>query len=613
MPRPGRDSFREALESDAVILCDGAMGTALYGKGIFIHRAFEELNLTQPALVREVHQEYLDAGAMVLETNTFAANRFRLSPHGLADRVDEINRAGVRLARQAADGRAWVAGAIGPLGVRIEPFGPIGREEAREVFRQQIAALVAAGVDLLLLETFNHLPEAEEALAAAREVDPTIPVVAQVVVTADGVTREGVSAGEAAGRLARAGASMVGVNCCDALAALEGLARMREATDLPLSVQPNAGSPRDVGGRKMYLASPDYAVAWARRAVKGGARLIGGCCGTTPDHVRALTRVAAGAHVDRSEQATKLREVRATAAAPVPRTEKSILASALAAKRYVYGVELPATRGWVTDEVVTTARRLALAGATFVSLPEGPPHGAFLPPLAQAQLCRYVGIEAVVHYSCRGRRLARMQSDLLGAFATGVANVILVTGDPTSPGARDDVHDLEIDSIGAVNLASRLNHGEDIGRNPIGRPTGFHVGVRFDPTAHDMEREFARIAWKVDAGAEYLVTSPVFDPAALERAVAMLPEPRTPVIATIWPLRSAREAEFFERQLANVPVPEPLAERMRQAEAEGREPEEGVAIAKELAAACKPLVNGLLVVAPGGRVNAALEVIDAVR
>jgi methionine synthase I (cobalamin-dependent)/5,10-methylenetetrahydrofolate reductase len=594
--------FLDLLKGDDAVLFDGAMGTRLYGKGVFLHRAFEEANLTQPALVREVHAEYVAAGAQILETNTFAGNRFRLSAHGLAGKVEEINERGAALAREAAGDHAFVGGSMGPLGVRIEPFGPTGREEAREVFREQARALARGGVDLFVLETFIHLPELEEAIRAVREA-ADLPVFALLSVATGGSTREGVLAGEAAARLVAAGAAVVGVNCSEALAALEALEAMRAAVDVPLSGQPNAGQPRTVEGRNLYLASPEYLVAWAKRAVRAGVRFVGGCCGTTPDHIRALRAAIGaappGAPPPRSKTARRAR----SAAKPVALEAKSGLARALAHGEFVRGVELPAPAGWVAEATLDAARRLLEKGITLLSLPET--RGG-LPPLVLAQLCAEVeGIEPLVHYSCRLRRLPRMQSDLLGACATGIANVLLVTGAPSNP-EGDAEPDLEVDSIGAVNLAARLNHGEDLGGNPIGAPTRFHVGVRIDATAPDRTREVKRMRWKVEAGAEFAVTAPVFDPDAL--ASLLREGPRLPVLATIWPLRSAREAEFFEQQMADVPVPGALVRRMEEAEGRGEEEEEGLAIARELVAAVRPMVQGVIVAAPDGDIDRALAV-----
>jgi methionine synthase / methylenetetrahydrofolate reductase(NADPH) len=611
----GRGPFRDFLDGEGVALFDGAMGTMFYQRGVFVNRAFEELNLTEPGLVKEVHAAYVEAGADIIETNTFSANRFRLQPFGLADQVAEINKAAVEIARDASSGQAWVAGAMGPLGVRIEPFGKIATSEARAVFAEQAQALCDAGVDLLVLETFSHLPELEEALAAAKAV-AKVPLVAQITVSSGGLTREGVPAAEVARRLEAAGADVVGVNCSEPLAGLDALLEMQEATTLPLVGQPNAGQPRSIGGRNMYLATPDYLVAWSRRAVRHGARLVGGCCGTTPEHIRAMRGTlgerpseidARGVQVARERAAPPVAE-------PIPRARKSVLASTLNRGEFVRGIGIPAPLGWDSADVIQAVRQAALGGASFVSFAEGSTSRAHLPPAAMAQVSAQVGIEAVVYYSCRGRRLVRMQTELLGHFATGITNVVLVTGNPLTAGAEQDAWpELEVDSIGAVNLADRLNHGVDIGGNPIGKPTELHVGVRLDPTAFDKTREVSRLGWKTDAGAEFGVTAPVFDVQALTRLLDHVDAAKLPVIATIWPLRSARETEFFEQRTASVPVPPELIARMSQAEADGRESEEGVAIAVDLIRQIAPLVQGIQVVAPGGDIARAVAVLDALR
>jgi homocysteine S-methyltransferase len=603
--RPGAEPFADLVARGGIALFDGAMGTMLYIRGVFINRAFEELNLKRPGLVRDVHAEYLAAGADILETNTYAANRFKLSPRGLADRVEEINVRGVEIAREAAAGRAWVAASVGPLGVRIEPFGPIGRDEAREVFLEQVSALAGANVDLFTLETFTHLPELEEALAAVRAVTK-LPVVAQVVVGKGGRTREGVAAGEAAALLAAAGADVIGVNCSEALSVLDALEAMHAALDAPLSGQPNAGQPRTVEGRNIYLASPDYIVAWARRAMRAGARFLGGCCGTTPDHIRALRQVV-GEAIPATPAASVARPVDARPHAdPVAPAEKSALAHALASSRFVIGAEIPLPSGWTAEAEFAAAAELADGGIDFLALPEGSRTAARMPPFALAGAVE--GIETVPHYSCRGRRLSRMQSDLLGACAQGISNVLVVTGEPLSA-ASDAGPDLDVDSIGLVNLVARLNHGEDIGGNPIGTPTHFHIGVRLDASAHDRAREVSRFNWKVDAGAEFALTAPLFDVEALESLLDDL-NTTIPVIATIWPLRSAREAEFFEQEMADVPVPRALVQRMQEAEAHDGEAAEGLAIAREMAAAARPLVQGLQIVAPDGRAGTVLAVLQ---
>ncbi len=491
--RPGREPFADFLSGKGIALFDGAMGTILYERGAFIHRSFEALNRSDPGLVRRTHEEYVLAGADILETNTFGANRFRLSPYGLEDDVEELNRLGVMLAREAAGDRAWVAGAMGPLGIRIEPFGQISRQEARDVFVQQATALVEGGVDLLVLETFQHLPELREAVRAARSVT-TLPIVALIRVDAGGVTTEGVDVGQVVAAMQEDGADVAGVNCCEALAALDALADMRDAGELPLCGQPNAGLARSVAGRNLHLGSPEYLVAWGRRAVRSGARLIGGCCGTRPEHIQALRNTLGAVVPPDSNARTRRPAARAPAARPIPRARKSVISAALARGEFVTGVSLPPTRGHSADETTAAARELALAGVTFVGLTEGSTVRAYAPPTSLAPACHAVGVDPLVMYSCRGRRVARIQSDLLGASLLGVSDLLLVTGAPLDAvSEQGPVPDLDIDSIGAVNLATRLNHGEDLGGNPIGSPTALHIGIHLDPTAYDIDRELSRL------------------------------------------------------------------------------------------------------------------------
>lgn len=613
-----RGSFRAFLETGQPGLLDGAMGTMLYGKGVFLNRPFEELNLTAPEAVREVHAAYLEAGADILETNTFTANRFRLSAHGLAERVQELNAAGVAVAREVAGDRAWVAGSMGPLGVRIEPLGPIGAGEAAEVFSEQAQALGEAGVDLFVLETFAHLPELEIAIAAVRAVSP-LPIVAQMSVEPGGVTREGVRAEAVAEHLEAAGADVIGVNCADALAALQAVAGLRRGTARPLSVLPNAGAPRSVEGRKIYLGTPEYFAAFGRRALRNGVRLLGGCCGTTPEHIRVL-RAALDAHAAapaRPRQPGPRRPAITRAAAATRPTSQ--LAGALAGGRFVTGVVVPPVQGWDTSQLRETAQRLVQQGVGFLGLSEGAPGGGYLPPVAQTRVAHDAGIEPLITYTCRGRRVGRIQSAMLGAYAAGAVNILAVTGQPMAPGAEPDPWpDLEVDSIGLINLLARLNRGEDLSGNHLGPPTDFLIAAHADPTAPDQGRELSRLRWKVEAGAQLIVTSPLFEPAAVDRLQAALKRlsgavPPPKVVATLRPLTSAREAELLGEHPDTAPVPPALVERMEAAEARGEEEAEGRAIANELAAALRPRVAGLQVVAPGGRVEVALAVLASLR
>ncbi len=487
--------FLDALDA-RVLICDGAMGTMLYGKGVFINRSFDELNLTQPDLVGEIHQAYVRAGADVLETNTFGASRVKLEPFGLGDKLAEINAAGVRIARQAARGQAYVAGAIGPLGVRVEPWGKTGVDEAEAVFREQAAALAAAGVDLFMLETFGDVAELGAAVRGVRAVSDR-PVVAQLTTGDDGATADGTPPELFTAELAALGADVIGLNCSVGPAAmLETIERIAERTTARLAVQPNAGRPRDVEGRNIYLSSPEYMASYARRFVGAGVRLVGGCCGTTPEHTRQMRVAATAAAAGRggAARATVSAAAPAPAVAPVPRAEKSRLASALARRQFVLAVELDPPRGHTTQEFVELGRQLRIRGVDALLVTDRPASRARMVPLAAALLLeRQAGIETVLQFRCRERRLAAMQAELLGAHALGLRNILVVTGEPARRADYTDATLLvEADSIGVTNAVTRLNRGTDLGGQPIGEPTSFHTGVRVSPSSLDLDEEVRR-------------------------------------------------------------------------------------------------------------------------
>ncbi|RMG15468.1 MAG: bifunctional homocysteine S-methyltransferase/methylenetetrahydrofolate reductase [Planctomycetota bacterium] len=604
------------LLGEGVAVCDGAMGTMLYERGVFVNRSFDELNLTQPDLVREVHAEYVAAGADVIETNTFSANRFKLAPHGLVDRLEAINREGLRIAREAAGNRARVAASIGPLGVRIEPWGPVSLAEARAAFQEQLEALDAAGgVDLVLLETFYHLPELEQAVRAARDVFPQTPLVAMVSVTQEGATPEGIPPESFGPTLADWGVDGVGVNCgAGPVATLEAIEGLAEAVELPLVAQPNAGQPRNIDGRNLYLSSPDYVASYARRFVKAGARLVGGCCGTTPEHIRAI-RAAVAATRPAARPRPSARHPRPTVPPkPVPRREKSALAASLADGRFPVCVRVHAPRGCDPEPTLETVRSLAAGGAEEIIVPEVLGSGR-MTPFALAQFVQErVGCEAAVEYSCRFRTLIRMQSELLGAYALGLKNVILVTGAAPSLGeAPDATANLEVDSIGLTNMVRRLNEGLDIGGRSLGRPTGFHIGVHLDPFAIDRAHEVRRFEWKVDAGAEFAVTPPVLDPEGLADFLGAVEHCRIPLLASVPLLASLRDAERLQRETGVGHLPSPLLERLRTADAKGNVAAAGFEIAREIADALRGLVEGVAIVTPEGEHARAARLAEALR
>src|SRR2546426_10918387 len=503
-------SFREAIE-DRVLVCDGAMGTMLYAKGVFINKSFDALNVTQPDLVAEVHQEYVRAGADIIETNTFGANRIKLGSFGLAERLHAINEQGARIARHAAREQAYVAGAIGPLGIRIEPWGKTGVDEARDYFREQAQALADGGVDLFILETFRDLNEMGAAIDAVRAVSD-LPIVAQMTTEEDGNTLDGSLPERFAPELELRGATLIGVNCAVGPAPmLETIERMAAVTRLHLSAQPNAGKPRDVEGRNIYLCSPEYMASYARRFVLHNVRMVGGCCGTTPEHIRqiklavralapaaarpstalgASTATLGTAAADRIGRPAAARPAAAISAPPVPRERKSRLAHAMASGTFVVAVELLPPRGFQCEPAIARARALKIRGVDAVTIPDGQRAGARTSALSLAVLVeQQAGIETLLHYSCRDRNLLGIQSDLLGAHAMGLRNLMLITGDPGRVGDYPDATAVfDVDSIGLTNVVSRLNRGCDVGGQAIGAPTGFHIGVSLDPAASDLDQ-----------------------------------------------------------------------------------------------------------------------------
>jgi methionine synthase / methylenetetrahydrofolate reductase(NADPH) len=614
-----RPSFLNELDK-RVLVCDGAMGTMLYTKGVFLNRSFDELNLKQPDLVSEIHQIYVRHGADVIETNTFGANRVKLGVFGIADQVQAMNLQGARIAKHAARDQAWVAGSIGPLGIRIEPWGKTGVDEAESFFAEQARALAEGGVDLFVLETFRDLNEIGAAIRAVRSVCE-LPIVAQMTTEDDGNTSDGVSPETFVPALERFGADVVGLNCSVGPAPmLETIERLARVATVKLSAQPNAGKPREIEGRQVYLSSPDYMASYARRFIDAGVRLVGGCCGTTPEHirhikqaVRALSLTEVGP-VGRAVDAGAARPRETAAPAVVARAEKSQMSNALARGKFVVSVELVPPRGYLAEELVEQARQLRIHGVDLVNIPDGPRATGRMSALAAAVMVEQrAGIETILHYACRDRNMIGMQSDLLGAHAMGIRNLLVITGDPPGVGDYPDATAVyEVDSIGLTNLVSKLNRGQDIGGQAIGQPTAFHIGVAANPGAFDVDQELRRFAYKVEAGAEFAITQPVFDVAALGRFLDRIGADRIPVLAAITPLESLRHAEFMANEVPGVTVPAETIDRMRRAEAAGRAREEGMTIARELVAELAGSVQGLQVTVPAGAFETAVGVLDAI-
>ncbi len=611
-----RDSFREFINEN-VVLCDGAMGTLLYERGVYLNRCFDELNLTDPDMVSQVHEDYINAGVDVIETNTFGANPFKLEKYRLGDKLEEINKKAADIARKAAGEAAWVAGAVGPLGVRIEPWGKLGLDEAREAFKRQVSALLEGGVDLIILETFSDLSEIGQALSAVKELTDK-PVVAQMTISDDGNSLYGTEPEVFTARLEEWGADVVGLNCSVGphamLAAIEEMSRF---TSLPLSVQPNAGNPRSMEGRVFYLASPDYFSKYAHRFIRAGVRMLGGCCGTTPEHIKAMASVVRMKQHFRRESSKRPVEVQGEATPPlIPMGEKSALGKKIAEGEMVFTIELTPPRGWDMTRIIAKANEAREAGFDAVNLPDGPRASARIGVLATAaRIFQEVKIEPIVHYVCRDRNMLGMQSDLLGAYSMDLPNFLLLTGDPPVMGDYPKSTPVfDVDSIGLTNLVASLNMGMDLGRRSIGKPTGFLIGVGVNPTAINLELEIERFYWKVDAGAEYAISQPVFDTDALlgfiERAGDFLVErglKMIPIVAGVWPLQSFKNAEFLQNEVPGVTIPAEIMERMAQAGSKEKEIETGMAIAAEQIEQILPHVAGFQFSTPFGRVKPALK------
>jgi homocysteine S-methyltransferase len=612
--------------ADRPLLADGAMGTVLYARGIFVNRCYDELNLSDPSLILAVHEEYLQAGAEIIETNTFGANRFRLARHGLTAKMTDINAAAVRLARQAVErfkekqaGAAWVAGSVGPLGVRLEPLGKTGLDEARAAFAEQIAILSengpGTGVDLLIIETMPALNEAREALEAAKSVAPHLPVLVMVTVDDESQCLDGASPAQAAALLTEWGADAVGVNCSTGPATvLTAAEAMRAATVLPLAAMPNAGMPRAVDGRNIYLCSPEYMASFARKAIAAGVQIVGGCCGTTPNHIRAMRSAIRAMDEQTRVTVTGAAPEVGKETPPAALGQRSRLGALLAEKQFIKLVEFVPPRGIDCSREIEGAQLLARLGVDAIDVYDAAQASARMSGQSLCiQIQQHTGMETILHYTCRDRNLLSIQSDLLGASSIGLRNILCVTGEPPKQGDYPDASQVfDVDSIGLVNIASRLNRGLDIGSNSIGASTNFTIGVGANPGVPEIENELRRFAYKVEAGAEYAITQAVFDLRLLEEFLARVKDRigdhRIPIIAGIWPLTSLRNAEYMKNDL-RIAMPEEIMLRMAQANTPEAARVEGIKIAQEMLEAVRPLVEGVQVSAPFGHYDMAAEVI----
>ncbi|MGQ9603997.1 MAG: bifunctional homocysteine S-methyltransferase/methylenetetrahydrofolate reductase [bacterium] len=602
--------------STHVLLCDGAMGTMLYSKGVYLNYCFDALNLTNPDMVLEVHADYVKAGADIIETNTFGANRLKLLSHGLEGKVGEINAAGVRLARQAAGKDVFVAGSIGPLGVRVEPWGHLSAEEAEEIFKEQATSLLEAGADLIILETFSDISEIHQAIKAVRGVDPNAVVIAQMTIGEDGCSLFGTTPEVFTARLEEWGANVVGVNCSVGPAhMLQCIERMVVVTSLPLSAMPNAGIPREVDGRYFYLCSPEYMAEYAKRFILTGVKVVGGCCGTTPAHTRAMRSAIKAlqpprrkvVHVHMEVEPEKVEQI-------VPLAEKSQLGRKIEEGEFVISVEVVPPRGPDASKAIEIARLLKQKGVDCVNIPDGPRATSRMSSMVLAALMlQQSEIEPLLHYTCRDRNIVGMQSDLLGMHALGIRNLLIITGDPPKTGDYPDATAVfDVDSIGLTRIVSCLNKGIDIGGRKLSATTNFVIGVGVNPGAINLDLEIRRFEEKIAAGAKFAITQPVFDLDLLEQFLRKIEHLKVPILGGIWPLVSLRNAEFMDSEVPGGRVPSDIMDRMRKAQEKGSEVarKEGVAIALETIEKIKGMVDGLQICTPLGRFEMVFELLE---
>lgn len=599
---------------DNLVLFDGAMGTELYNKGVFINSCYDELNLTRPKLIKEIHQAYADVGADVIETNTYGANRLRLQKHGLEDKTFEINFAGATLARAAAGEDRYVAGAIGPLNERLEPWGPLAESEARDIFVEQAKGLVDGGVDLFILETFADLHLIQQAIIILKE-EFQLPIIAQMTINNDGNSLFGTPPEMFALKMAQWGADVVGINCSvGPKPMLDALEKMKDVARVPICVMPNAGTPQNVEGRNIYLATADYFAEYTRRFIQAGARIVGGCCGTTPDFIREMRkslqsiqpRIIAPKTIQIKEQKVFKQTV--------PLCEKSKFAAKICKKEFVASVEIVPPPGSNADKAIETARLLKEAGVDAINIPDGPRAlsrmgASYLSLLIQ----QHAEIEVIQHIACRDRNLLGMVGDLLGAYASGIKNVLLVTGDPPKMGTYPDATAVfDVDSIGLTNVVSSLNSGQDLGGNPIEHATGFFSGVGVNPGAIDLDYEIKRFEWKVKAGAEFAITQPVFDNALFFEFLKRVEHLSIPIIAGVWPLVSVRNAEFMNNEVPGASVPDDVMKEMYASKSKEEARETGLKIARKTIRDLKPYIAGVQVSMPFGQIKYPLELLKEV-
>ncbi|HOE62961.1 MAG TPA: bifunctional homocysteine S-methyltransferase/methylenetetrahydrofolate reductase [Candidatus Sumerlaeota bacterium] len=605
-------SFVESAHN-RILVCDGAMGTMIYTSGVYINQCFENLNLSKPDLIEKIHKEYILAGADIIETNTFGANRLKLTPHGLGEQTSDINAAGVKIAKKAAGKDVFVAGSIGPLGKLLEPMGPVPPQEAQQIYIEQATALIENGVDLIILETFSHLPTLKIAVSGVRKVSSDIPILAQMTLSENLEIFTGEKPEQTVVELSALPVQAVGFNCSVGPAdMLEAVRMARPATNLPLSAQPNAGAPQKVEGRCIYLATPEYMAEFAKRMIQTGVNIVGSCCGSTPAHTRAIRAAVRALVPSRIVEQVRVEEKPEKAQARPELPSPSVFARKIAEKKFVVSVELDPPAGTDPAGIVESAKKLRKANVDAVNIADGPRATARMNPTALALLIREdSGMETIVHYCCRDRNLLGMQSDLIGANALGLYNILIVTGDPPKMGDYPFATAVfDVDSIGLTKIARNLNTGLDLAGNPIKGQTSLFIGVGANPGALDIDEEVRRFEKKVENGARYALTQPVYEVRLLENFLKRIEPFRIPLLVGILPLSSYRNAEFLHNEVPGMQIPEAIRERMRRADTKEAARMEGINIARESLREAKPMVDGVYIMPPFGRIDAALQTLE---
>jgi methionine synthase I (cobalamin-dependent)/5,10-methylenetetrahydrofolate reductase len=599
---------------DNLVLLDGAMGSLIYERGVFIDKCYDELNLSRPDLIRSIHEDYIRSGARVIETNTYGANRYKLKSHNLLEQLEEINRKGVELAKEASDGNVYVAGSMGPLGEEIEPWGEISLDQVFDAYAEQAGFLGKAGVDLFILETIQDIREMEQAIKAIRSVSE-LPLVAMMTVGEDGKTRYGLDLDDVTCRLLASEATVIGLNCTvGPKPMLDFVEQMIAVSDKPICIMPNAGRPQYTDGRMIYLSTPEYFSVYTKRFIDKGVRMMGGCCGTTPEHISKMANALAmkQTRIQHSINIGVKPVTEEPLPDPVPQPEKSKLSKKLSGGEQVVLVEMVPPRSTDITKSLEGAELLKKNRVDAINIPDGPRASARMTGLALAVILEQrVGIETVIHYTCRDRNLLGMQSDLLGATAMGIRNILAITGDPPMIGDYPQATAVfDIDAIGLVHLINNLNHGIDVGEKRIGDPTAFFTGVGLDPNSVNQENEIHRLQMKKDAGAEFIITQPVFDTESLEKFLEKVELDKLYLIAGIWPLVSLRNAEFMKNEVPGVFVPDSVIEYIARYENREDQLKAGIEIARTMVDKVLSFVHGIQVSAPFGKFPLAIQVAE---